>query len=971
MDTDISPDTHEAEDADFELIDPDSTIPTDPNTNADPNGDIDADINAAGSRTSSDSDFIPDIEELRGDMDNVRESQKLLQSFLPVDASEPTFSDRANEVTQPTDLTEHTKTKSDVPLDMFTFFQSPADLVSSDDESDPKAKRPQSMAAINDLEFDPLSFENLRAHTEREDNLDEEKNAQPLDDLSQHSNPGSEHLELNEHLDPTFTVEERIEPFANGDPHGDAEYDRSASAAVTPGILDKEENPPDVKHLKKPSIQEMVAQAMEDEIHEDPELSAALDMEMRSGGDPMMMNMNGNSMNMGLALNGNGMSNEMPVMANFVDDGHSHGADAMYMDMMKKFVAKEQQFKQDIELLEQQLDEAEQELDQSEKEKNNMRINYETQISQIETREQEQKEAYEKERDDLTEDFNTDLERLRSDNQTKDSDLKLLRQEIQGDKQQMDDLRSQLNDALTSLDEKKIEWELHREQCPLLNAEVAQQLAEQRQKEIQRYKMGSQQLDDQVTQLLSTEKDLEDERDRLKDENKSKQEMLDTKDLEIKTLREALDQIKAENNQNSGALRELRIREQEERRGRMELEQNYEKLTNEYDMLLSYANEQAQVLEQAQMVPSGVDPQLFEAVRTKQKLFRPSVTPTGKRSIVRSLGGLSDFADHMRQLSNISENLRSGKLGFQYDEKDDLSETASHSSYQSTDFGSIASHFTRYSFRPYHVHDATREFFFLLALCVKLSLAHKYGISPDMAPKNDSLWSQALKQNIKFHEYPEFLHNELTNLYEYNFKAQQGTIRNVVITDRHKIREREEANQQAKRLERKMQQQSYLYSQFENYTKGHNSVENRMRAVRDRTYFSPNDDLFGGHTKVTTRIERQLRMEKSARSRSDAASSHRSPRAKGRSKRKSRKSGSSREPGNRKDAQNHPLNANPHSNHSNADKGGRRRETGKLSEKPTTPSGGPTGSSGKKRGRHLTQESLDMLDPDKNLNMDR
>ena len=82
-----------------------------------------------------------------------------------------------------------------------------------------------------------------------------------------------------------------------------------------------------------------------------------------------------------------------------------------------------------------------------------------------------------------------------------------------------------------------------------------------------------------------TEKDLEDERDRLKDENKSKQEMLDTKDLEIKTLREALDQIKAENNKNSGALRETRNREKEEQRKRMELEEAFQKLTNEYDIL--------------------------------------------------------------------------------------------------------------------------------------------------------------------------------------------------------------------------------------------------------------------------------------------------------------------------------------------------------------------------------------------------
>merc|ERR1719203_2131793 len=142
-----------------------------------------------------------------------------------------------------------------------------------------------------------------------------------------------------------------------------------------------------------------------------------------------------------------------------------------------------------------------------------------------------------------------------------------------------------------------------------------------------------------------------------------------TGQMEINALQTHLDKIKAEHNQSTGALQETRLRADEEQRRRMELEQEHQKLENEYDMLYAYSNEQTAVLEQAQMVPNGVDPSQFEAIRTKKALFRPSIKG-GKRSIVRSLGGLSEFADHMRQLSNVSAALQSGQLNFQYDEKE-------------------------------------------------------------------------------------------------------------------------------------------------------------------------------------------------------------------------------------------------------------------------------------------------------------
>lgn len=137
-------------------------------------------------------------------------------------------------------------------------------------------------------------------------------------------------------------------------------------------------------------------------------------------------------------------------------------------------------------------------------------------------------------------------------------------------------------------------------------------------------------------------------------------------------------------------------------------------------MLMAYSNEQAQVLDMAEFAPTGVDPQKFEAVKNKKSLF---VNPHGgSRSIVQSMGGLSEFADHMRTLSNVTDALQSGAMRFANDMKDDISDdTQTEVSYAtSTDIGSIASNFTRYSFQRYHTHDASREFFFLLRYLVHI-----------------------------------------------------------------------------------------------------------------------------------------------------------------------------------------------------------------------------------------------------------
>ena len=152
-----------------------------------------------------------------------------------------------------------------------------------------------------------------------------------------------------------------------------------------------------------------------------------------------------------------------------------------------------------------------------------MRVQYETQISVLEQQAAESKEQFDKEVDDLKSDHVTERERLMSDNHTMAADIELLRQEVQSHKEHMDDLQSQLNDAQSALEEKRIEWDLHRNECPLLNDEIARSLADQKQKEIAKWKMGSQQMDERVSAMLSQEKEMEDEVERLKEENGQKQ----------------------------------------------------------------------------------------------------------------------------------------------------------------------------------------------------------------------------------------------------------------------------------------------------------------------------------------------------------------------------------------------------------------------------------------------------------------
>ena len=109
----------------------------------------------------------------------------------------------------------------------------------------------------------------------------------------------------------------------------------------------------------------------------------------------------------------------------------------------------------------------------------------------------------------------------------------------------------------------------------------------------------------------------------------------------------------------------------------------------------------------------------FEQIRSKRSLLIQS----GQRSVAGSLGGLQEFYSHLGKLSNVSEILaRKNSLKAEELKYDSAEESVSSISTRTSDVTSIVSNETRYSFLPYHTHDALKEFFYLTALCVKVCI---------------------------------------------------------------------------------------------------------------------------------------------------------------------------------------------------------------------------------------------------------
>jgi len=862
-------------------------------------------------------------------------------------------------VTQETDLTQHSKAGS---VDMFSFFSMPG--TGAADDAVPTAeetigsKRAESMGGLHKLDIDDINISQL-AQQQLEDHA-RDSDTQLTDSADRHAalaeygdDPGVPPDEHDASTADRLRSGTAVEVPFEEDPHYDidADEDDHTNTGALPGAAPT--------HVSRRSIHDLVNDELEKEMRNDPELAAIHhqstlgDVGIGGAEDAMEGGNMGMGMDYDMAM---GMGMGMGAEAHLSDDEHHAGgmaSEQKWMDMAKTWMQKERE-------LNAQMRDLEDELNAMDDEKQAMLIAHEKQLAQQEQEAKEQSALLERQLADAANRAQMESERLLADNQSMAADVSILRDELAKERERADDLQSTVSDQTQQLEEADLRWSQHISECPLLNSDVAAAAEEKRTAEISKYELGSQQMSQSVTRLIAREKELEDEIAAVREENATRQQQVEQSNAEMSRLRDLLDKAKAEANRNAGALNEAKARASEEERRRLEAEQELGDLGNAYDMLQAFSNEQSAILEQAE-VPSGVDPAALAAVKQKKSILASKpVGPIAGRN--RSFGGMSEFVEHMRNLSTVSDVWRNqGKYAESKEDDVEAAETASSFS----DDVSIASNFTRWSFRRYHTHDATREFFFLLALCVKLSLAHKYGVSPDVAPGNDQLWKQALAADVAFHEYPEFLRMELSNLYEFKRGQYKGLIRNVVITDKSKIAAQEEQRKRMERLEKDVAAQGVVQRMYESYALGDKSAQGRLQAAqgkRDRTYFSPNDDLFGGHTKVTTRANRELKIrqrnssrgsQRSQRSQRSGRSSKRSSRKvkeKAKRRRSREKEESRREPGNSRDAQIHPLN----------DDGVGRRDSEKLD------GGGDAERGSKKRGYHLTQKSLEVLDPNKN-----
>lgn len=62
--------------------------------------------------------------------------------------------------------------------------------------------------------------------------------------------------------------------------------------------------------------------------------------------------------------------------------------------------------------------------------------------------------------------------------------------------------------------------------------------------------------------------------------------------------------------------------------------------------------------------------------------------------------------------------------------------------------------------------DAKKEFFFLTCLAVKLSLAEKCSLPPNLNLSNPVLWERCCSQQIGFHKFHDFILAQLQPLFD-------------------------------------------------------------------------------------------------------------------------------------------------------------------------------------------------------------
>ena len=314
------------------------------------------------------------------------------------------------------------------------------------------------------------------------------------------------------------------------------------------------------------------------------------------------------------------------------------GDEHNWMETAKKWMMKEKQLKEQIMDLEDDLANTDQTM-------RDMEIDHEKRLPRYEEEKNELVEQYEEQIEAIQSEQTAITEKLSNDNVTLARDVDVLRHEVSEQKRQIDDYEAEIKEIRSVLEMREIEWKAHSEICPLLNHEIAKEIEQKRNEEIKKYKLGSQQMDASLGKMLTENKQMEDEIVSLKEDINSKDEQIEQRNVEIDKLRKNLDVVKASDNKNKGALAELRLREEDERNKRQELETEYQKLGNEFDMLMAYSNEQAQVIDAAEFAPTGdclsVLRDIIHTIVSIQALMRRDL----RQSKVKNLCSKADAVD--------------------------------------------------------------------------------------------------------------------------------------------------------------------------------------------------------------------------------------------------------------------------------------------------------------------------------------
>ena len=250
----------------------------------------------------------------------------------------------------------------------------------------------------------------------------------------------------------------------------------------------------------------------------------------------------------------------------------------------------------------------------------------------------------------------SEIDKLNSDNQSLALDIASMKREFEKYDNEINETnleRETMNDKLKDYEN---QWNGHIAICPMYNEHssddddddtVSQREANklkiiELESSFREYKKESE------ARIESMEEDRKN--DRLKIE--------ETMKLCEEKANEARESMK-EVSRLQGALEEERILRQDIETSRHDLQLTLDDLRNQYDMLFSFCQEQSAVIDKAP-IPFGVNTEQYEQLKSKRILFQQP--RGGKRSVVNSFGGMSEFVSHIARLSNMSELIERGAL---------------------------------------------------------------------------------------------------------------------------------------------------------------------------------------------------------------------------------------------------------------------------------------------------------------------